>query len=179
MISGIEGVLKSHAERYSQLQIPDVYKLLHQATQGSEHAAFSERHARLLLGKELRSLALSEAYGPFDVISGEGKILRVHLRKYISEGYSIDALFDAFIATSKGFKGNLLMLEESLLIALRLCRHKGLPFKHKEMKDYISAKAKDGYPTVHHSNAYVSAYHPAYRVVDREFLPEEITQRIQ
>jgi hypothetical protein len=46
-----------------------------------------------------------------------------------------------------------------------------LPYARNEVESYVKTIAARGYPVVHHSDAYRSAYRPAYRVVGLDLLP--------
>ena len=45
-------LLRNHFNRYPLMQVQDVYKLLHQAAMGSEHAVVDETNARQGPAKE-------------------------------------------------------------------------------------------------------------------------------
>jgi hypothetical protein len=49
----IETILQDHITRYPRMQIQDLYKLLHQAALGSEHAVLDPESAWLWLAREL------------------------------------------------------------------------------------------------------------------------------
>jgi hypothetical protein len=60
-----------------------VYKLLHQAAMGSEHAAPEEALARAWLDRELSQMGPGPAEGVVDPISPDGEVVRVHLRPFV------------------------------------------------------------------------------------------------
>ena len=45
----------------------------------------------------------------------------------------------------------------------------------EELEDYLTEYQKAGYPMVSHSEQYRKAYRPAYRIVLKRLLPEEMT----
>jgi hypothetical protein len=43
------------------------------------------------------------------------------------------------------------------------------PFRRKDVAEFFEQMAGRGYPVVHHSTLYEEAYHPAYRVIARDY----------
>jgi hypothetical protein len=156
-----QGILAKHQERYPLMQACDVYKLIHQASLGSEHAISNPQMARERLQSELQSRAAPHPEPAIDPISPDGAIVRVHLSAYMAEGGDFDNLLNAFLRTSHEFHGQRETLEEYLRLALSLVP--GLDMLAKNL-------SAQGYPPVHHSEAYRAAYKPAYRVVLKHYL---------
>jgi hypothetical protein len=82
----IEDVLHAHIARYPAMQIQDIYKLVHQAAMGSEHAISSARGPRMWLERELAEMGSGPEETLIDPISGDGQIVRVHLRPFLARG---------------------------------------------------------------------------------------------
>ena len=96
----IEKVLQDHISRYPALQIQDLYKLLHQAAMGSEHAVSDRGSVERWMTRELLEMGTGTAEPLIDPISDNGEIVRVHLRPYMSAGQDPVKLLDAFIRTA-------------------------------------------------------------------------------
>ena len=170
-------ILLEHNARYPAWQVEDVYKLLHQASFGSEHAVADEARARRWLEEELAGLA--SVGGPealLEPIAPGGAVLRVHLRAYAARGLAAELLLDAFLRTARDFRGSAVLLEESWGAALMLAEEGRLPFDAGALREWGERMRGAGYPAVHHSQAYVRAYQPAYRVVAAEYLPAELRE---
>ncbi|MDW8226743.1 MAG: hypothetical protein RMJ60_02985 [Anaerolineales bacterium] len=60
----VESVLLSHFARYPAMGLADLYKLIHQAALGSEHAIRNPEAARRWLNEELASLARTGRTSP-------------------------------------------------------------------------------------------------------------------
>jgi hypothetical protein len=144
-------------------EISDVYKLLYQATRGSEHAVTDPATARAWLSEEIAALGSGPPEAVVDTLPG-GAFARVHLRPYLSEGRSAEALLEAFVETANdpAPAAGLACALESLVRAARDGR---VPWAREEVEEYLAARAAEGHPAVHHSEAYERAYRPAYRVV--------------
>jgi hypothetical protein len=160
-----ESILRAHLTRYPSMQIQDVYKLVHQATMGSEHAMSSLEGARNWMERELAEMGLGPDEPVLDPISEDGQIVRVHLRPFVAGGGASDALLDAFIRTANEYRGDVQILKNYWNIATGIgC------YPLTEMDDFIQSMQAENYPAVHHSPEYERLYRPAYRVVWRKFI---------
>ena len=158
-------ILQEHLLRYPAMQIQDVYKLIHQAAMGSEHAISSADGARQWMARELSEMGNGPDEPVVDPVSADGQIVRVHLRPYGLQGGDTEALLNAFILTANEFRGDLQILEEYWRSAVNM-QH----FLPAEMKSFIESMQTQNYPAVHHSPEFENLYRPAYRVVRRKFI---------
>jgi hypothetical protein len=163
----IETVLHSHISRYPALQIQDLYKLLHQAAMGSEHAVRDPEAARNWLTRELAEMGEGISEPLIDTISADREIVRIHLRPYISTGHAPDLLLEAFIRTANECRGDAHLLEQFWQAAINLEY-----FSTVKMEEFIRSMKTQNYPAVHHSPEYEKLYRPAYRVAALAFCPE-------
>ena len=163
-------LLMEHLRRYPAMQLPDIYKLAHQASLGSEHAIKDHAAAQRWLDQELSQLGEGSAEPVPDPISPDGRILRLHLRPFLAQGGDPGLLLKAFLRTANEFRGSLAELQAHWTDVERLAVEGCLPFTHAEVQEYGCSLAAQGYPAVHHSAAYAAAYSPAYRVVAIDFL---------
>ena len=166
-------ILATQMERYPRLQVQDLYKLIHQAAMGSEHAARDEAAARQWLESELSRLGDGPEEPEVESISPDGAIVRVHLRPYAASGGDPLRLLAAFLGTARKYKGDESRLRRYWDCAEEMCRSGELPFREEELRRFFADMKGQGYPAVHHSKEYAEAYRPAYRVVARAFLTEE------
>jgi len=164
----IENVLHSHFSRYSALQIQDVYKLLHQAALGSEHAVSDPEIARNWLTRELSEMGEGPPEPLIDPISPKGKIVRVHLRPFVVAGHDPDVLLDAFVRTANEHHGDLRLLEQLWQAAIATTK-----FPVEEMEEFIRSMREQDYPAVHHSYEYEKLYRPAYRILALAYCPDK------
>lgn len=170
----IRSILIEHQERYPLWGVQDLYKLLHQAAMGSEHAVLDQTIAREWLYWEIRDLGDGPTEPLVDPIAPKGKIVRVHLRPFLTLGYDPELLLGAFIRTGIEFKGSAKSLQEYKLQAVQMAVDGHLAFTSREIRQFISDVLDAGFPAVHHSPAFVSAYKPAYRVVAKTYLPRQL-----
>jgi hypothetical protein len=163
-------ILLSHISRYPLSEIVDMYKLVHQAALGSEHALKSVEIARARLERELDELSEDPHEPLIDRISPNGRIVRVHLRPYSQSGCPSEILLQAFIRTAKEYKGSVELLKACWSVVEYLATNEVIPTRVHDLRIFFEGMEENGFPAVHHSSKYVEAYKPSYRVVAREFL---------
>ncbi len=156
--------------RYPRMEVQDLYKLIHQAAMGSEHAISSVDVARSWLEREVAELGEGPEEPVVDAISPDGQIVRINLRPYLRSGGDLPALLDAFIQTANEYQGTTDKLRHFGSYARRMAEEGGLPLDPAELASFFDRMEAEGFPAVHHSSAYEEAYHPAYRVILYEHL---------
>jgi hypothetical protein len=166
----VSQLLSSHLARYPAMQLDDIYKLLHQAALGPGHAMDNPAAARKRLDVELAALGNGHAEPAEDIISPDGRLGRVHLRSFVAAGGKPDALHRAFVETANTYPASPDKLAKFCGCLGDLAAAGGIPFKHEEVVAYFDKISRDGYPAVHHSEAFRLAYHPAYRVIAIDLL---------
>jgi hypothetical protein len=169
----MDQIVVSHFNRTPSMKVQDVYKLLHQAAMGSEHAVSDEQAAGEWLEQEMKEMGDGPDDPLLDPISPDGQILRVHLRSFLSAGKNPLTLLKAFIRTGNEWHGSLGKLEEYGNTVIQLARSGAISIPPGETESFLSKMQADGYPAVHHSSDYQRLYRPAYRVVARQFLEEK------
>jgi hypothetical protein len=166
-------VLGDHCRRYPRLQVADLYKLLHQASMGSEHAVSDEEGVRAWLESELATMGAGPQEPLIDPISPEGEIVRVHLRPYVEAGHDPEQLLEAFLRTAREVRGSIERLRRYWEAAERMVLAGQFPFSPDDMDEFMQRMERQGFSAIHHSRIYKRSYRPAYRVVARTFLKPE------
>ena len=151
----------------TNVRIEDAYKWTYQATRGGEHAVPDEESARKWLEGEWRMLGKPNANeAVWEPLCPGGEIGRLNLRPFKINGGKSDELLEAFLASSREFKG-----EESDFVAAwtelgkRLKRKSIGKISHKEWVRLDAEMKKENYPAIHHSKLYDKANKPAYRII--------------
>jgi hypothetical protein len=163
-------ILADQYGRYPRLQVVDLYKLLHQASMGSEHSVSDEAGVRAWLERELATMGAGPAEPLIDGISPSGEIVRVHLRPYVEAGYDPEKLLEAFVRTAREYQGSAEHLHRYGEVAERMAFAGLLPFQPAQIGEFMQRMEQQGFPAAHHSPIYEEWYQPAYRVVARAFL---------
>jgi hypothetical protein len=167
----LRDIVLAQATRYPQMAPEDLYKLLHQAAMGSEHAMTDSAGVRDRLTNELATMGEGTAEPMVDTIAPGGRVVRVHLRPWVAAGRSTDSLLRAFIATARAVPQDTLMLVRYLTVADSMVAEGKLPFTVEPWRAVVTAQRAAGYQAIHHSAGYEAAYHPAYRVVAGGLVP--------
>ncbi len=170
-------ILVDHYRRYPRLQLADLYKLLHQASMGSEHAISDEAGARAWLERELATMGDGPEDPLIDAISPSGEIVRVHLRPYVAAGHNPERLLDAFLRTAREVRGSVERLRGYLEETEQMAVAGRVPLSPDQISELMGRVARQGFPALHHSETYERLYRPAYRVVARAFLKPAIGTR--
>ena len=173
----LKRILLGHVQRYPGLRPQDLYKLLYQAAMGCEHAVQDVAEARTWLEREVRRLHEGPQEPTVDPIAPDGRIVRINVRPYLAKRGDLDRLFAAFIQTAAEFMGSLDVLQRYLSHTEEMEVAGELPFSSNTLKGFFAKREAEGFPAVHHSDAYRRSYRPAYRIVCYDFLPESDTTR--
>ena len=166
----VDQVVSQHFSRYPQMQLEDVYKLLHQAALGPGHAVKDKTDARGRLEAEAASLRDGPDEAVRDVISPDGKLARIHLRPFLAGGGSLDDLCDAFVETANSYPPSMEKLAKFCGCLGDLAAAGGIPWPEQDVIAWVGNIAATGYPAVHHSPKFTANYKPAYRVVSVDLL---------
>lgn len=169
--STIKELLLEEIGKHPHSKVSDIYKFIHQASFGSEHAVKDTIAVRKWMDNEIANLDYSINDKLIDLLSPDGKLVRINLRPFLKKGFDPNLLLDAFIKTANNFKGLVKEFNLYWKEAEELAKASKFKFTAKELKAFFEEKSKDGFPAVHHSKEYEEEYKPAYRVVDLKYLP--------
>lgn len=167
--SAFQQLVQTQLDRYPEMDLQDAYKLLHQAAMGNRHLGVADSLIYNYLAEEMNSIAASETEPLIEYISPDSQVVRLNLRPFKASGGSIEVLFASMKATWDTIEPapDLLARYGNTLAALA----SDTPFTTSDIEHYFSAKEKEGFPAVHHSERYRHHYAPAYRVLLRQYLP--------
>ncbi len=163
-------ILALQFKRYPLMEVQDLYKLIHQASMGSEHAVQDLDGTRNFLEREVHGLTEGPDEPLQDIISPDGRIARINLRPYCALNASLEKLFEAFVRTANEFEGSTLKLKRYCSYAELLTGDDSFSFSHTDLRTFFDQMEVQGFHAVHHSASYTMAYQPAYRVVLHEFM---------
>jgi hypothetical protein len=172
--AAFDRILVHHVARYPRLEVQDLYKLIFQASFGSEHAVADCEAARGGLEREIRALLHGSDEPLVDPIAPDGRLVRINLRPYLAARGDLAALLRAFVRTARQYHGAEATLQRYWSIVEQLAATGLLPFARAELQQFFAKMQAQGFPAVHHSAAYTTAYHPAYRLALYEFLAQTL-----
>jgi hypothetical protein len=155
-------------QRQPETRIEDAYKWLFHATCGGEHAIEDEGMARQWLDREWLNLTTVGIREPaLERLDPKGRIVRIHLRPYKHSGRDREMLLALFVRSAERFRPEKVELRR-VWAALGVELMKRPLSKHLTLSEFrrlTMPLERANFPAIHHSDAYVGAYRPAYRVV--------------
>jgi hypothetical protein len=164
-------LVSRHLARYPLMQLPDAYKLLHQATMGSEHAMKGREMATAWMADELKDLKPGPAEPLVDTLGSPGRFARIHLRPYIAAGFSPDTLVNEFVLTATTARPDTAQLACALAALQAMGTDGTVPWKPDSIAAFVAQRRGARFGAIDHSEAFEEAYKPAYRVVALNLMP--------
>jgi hypothetical protein len=172
-VGNIMVALGTHLETHPLAGAEDLYKFLHQAVYGPGHAIPDREAAAAWMESEIEILGPPhDGELPCEALGGEPPLVRVNLRPFIANGGDSDQLLDAFVASANLERASTRRMDVVLSLATSYVQCAGRGELAPELKILCAELADKGYPAIHHSEPYVEAYNPAYRVVDETLAAE-------
>ena len=178
----VEGFVNRQMQAYPKSRLLDIYKSCFQNYMGAEHLVSDRQMVTAYLDEELNTTSLDDLmpwyYEPCGI---EGNYVRVSLRT-VKEGIiQENLLLDAFIRSANN-------KERPSIDSWREQWHKiigtieqmnlNLP-SYSEDKQFIDSILSAGKYAISHSPEYREAYHPHYRIVERNIFEREIKHKIE
>jgi len=163
--------MQAQLQRYSAMQIEDLYKLVYQATMGNEHLLTDSAAVQAYLIQELASIDTSSVEPLLEEISPDGEVVRLNLRSFKTQNGDRDALFQAMMQTARTFQKSPERLEQYWHDLEQRANSGALAFDAAAMQSFFREMREKGFPTAHHSAVYEEQYKPAYRVILKKFAP--------
>lgn len=157
-------LLLSHFSRYPLMQLRDMVKLICQNEFAGGHLINNSEDSLNRILEEYATLKPSTASEAFEDI-GDG-LCRAHLYALTSPRLSPATLNRLFVATAHSVNGSMERYIQKLRVLRQCCESGALPFSPAKVDAHITeAKSAKSCPLIRHSDAYRTAYHPAYRVI--------------
>lgn len=167
MCKSLREILLAHAGRYPAMEPRDGVKLIYQNEFGGGHLIVNPAQSLARLRAEYEA-APRDPNAPLAENIGNG-LVRVMLAGLDAEEYPLEALNRDFVRSAAAHQGSMDAFLEKLGILRELAGEGAFRFPAQALEDYLELYTASGCPAVSHSETYRAAYHPAYRVVRREF----------
>ena len=178
----IAGFVSRQMETYPQSRLLDIYKSCFQDYMGAEHLVTDRQRVKAYLDEELNTTTLEDLLPwLYEPCGAEGNYVRVSIRT-VKEGIiSADLLLDAFIRSAN--PGNRPSVESwcnRWHEFLEVIDTMNLNYPNYTVdKLFIDSILSVGKYAISHSPEYREAYHPHYRIVERNIFDREILTRIK
>ena len=167
----IEPILASQGAMYPQMEVQDWYKLMHQASMGNRHLGVEDSLIYAYLVDEWGRIEPSTKEPLIEFISPDSSMVRLNLRPFKASGGTTEAVFEAMQHTWDQSQPSEKQLLNSLGELQHAVRRNRLDIPEARLDHFIKQQKELGFPAVHHSERYEAAYQPAYRVLERRFIP--------
>ena len=178
----IAGFVSRQMETYPQSRLLDIYKSCFQDYMGAEHLVTDRQQVKTYLDEELNTTTLEDLLPwLYEPCGAEGNYVRVSIRT-IKEGIiSADLLFDAFIRSANpDNRPSVESWSNRWHEVLEVIDTMNLNYpNYKADKQFIDSILSVGKYVISHSPEYREAYHPHYRIVERNIFDREILTRIK
>jgi hypothetical protein len=169
--SAVATLLQAHIERYPEMEIMDVYRLLHQAVFGAGRPVKSQKAEREWLEREVEITRPETGQPILESVHPEGRIVRLHLRPYLAAKGDPRKLLDAYVDSSKITLGDAAQMSASWDIFRQMIQA-GAPFGERfdarTALHFGRSHAAEAWPASHHSPTILRKYRPVYRVMVAE-----------
>ena len=167
-----ENLIDSHLNRYPDLQVEDLYKLVYQATLGNGHAISDSLEVAEWLKKDLADPDQNTSEPMIDTLGSCGRFARIHLNAYIKSGRRPENIIDAFIKTGALCPADSNAFFCAISVIGKMSANGKLPWGDSRINKFLSEQAKKSYPAVHHTEKFISKYRPHYRIIAIKLIPE-------
>ena len=177
----VEGFVNRQMQAYPKSRLLDIYKSCFQDYMGAEHLVSDRQRVKAYLDEELNTISLDDLmpwyYEPCGI---DSSYYRVSIRAIKESLVSEDLLLNAFIRSANSEKRPSVesWSERWHKIIGTIDQMKlDLP-NYQEDKQFIDSVLYVGKYAISHSPDYREAYHPHYRIVERNIFEKEIKSLI-
>ena len=177
----VEGFINRQMQTYPKSRLLDIYKSCFQDYMGAEHLVSDRQRVKAYLDEELNTTSLDDLmpwyYEPCGI---DSSYYRVSIRAIKESLVSEDLLLNAFIRSANSEKRPSVesWSERWHKIIGTIDQMKlDLP-NYQEDKQFIDSVLYVGKYAISHSPDYREAYHPHYRIVERNIFEKEIKSLI-
>ena len=177
----IEGFVNRLLQTYPKSRLLDIYKSCFQDYMGAEHLVSDRQMVKAYLDEELNTTSLDDLmpwyYEPCGI---DSSYYRVSIRAIKESLVSEDLLLNAFIRSANSEKRPSVesWSERWHKIIGTIDQMKLDMPNYQEDKQFIDSVLSVGKYAISHSPDYREAYHPHYRIVERNIFEKEIKSLI-
>ena len=161
---------------YPESTLQDVYKSFYQDRFGPGHMISDTASARSYLMRELSEMSDASAVY-YEPTGSEGRFVRVYLSTIADSLLTAEQLLDAFIQSANAVQAPQTEWASEWEGIVGVIRKYDLKVNDFEVLQPVLSEAAQNHQAVHHSQAYREAYHPHYRIVEREVLQKILAKK--
>jgi cytidylate kinase/thiamine transporter ThiT len=155
---------------YPKAQSIDILKAIYQNEFGAGHMISDPAVCLKMIEDETAELEKKGDIKIGDYVEHLGNgLARLHLRAILQTGISAQTFAKVFMLTAVRPRGNRDNFLRKVRMLEKLCRDKALSFSEESIAAAVSMWDAGGGGLFRHSDIFRENYHPAYRVVERQF----------
>ncbi|MBX3061515.1 MAG: hypothetical protein KF726_00975 [Anaerolineae bacterium] len=166
--SAVATLIQVHAARYPEIEIMDVYRLLHHAVFGAGRPVKALKAEREWLEREVEITRPEAGQSILESVHPQGNIVRLHLRPYLAAKGDPRKLLDAYVESSKVTTGDAAQMLAHWAVFQQMIQA-GSPFADRfdvrAVRLFGRTRAAESWPASHHSPAILRKYRPVYRII--------------
>ena len=171
----IRATIEHQLTAYPESTLQDIYKSFYQDRFGPGHMISDTASARSYLMRELSEMSDASAVY-YEPTGSEGRFVRVYLSAVADSLITTEQLLDAFIQSANEVQEPQMDWATEWEDIVGVIRKYDLKVNDFDALQPMLSEAAQNHQAVHHSQAYREAYHPHYRIVEREVLQKILTK---
>ena len=169
-MSEITQIIREHLDRYPEMEIGDLFKLIYQNEYGGGYVAVPEESLRKIKA-DYEQITNARRRPKVELLEDIGNgFVRVNLGALDPEKLPFEKLNEAVIATGEKHRGSRASIREKIAEVREHFNEFGFEFEEVTFVLFSSAMEEACYPPIDHSDTYRVLYKPAYRIVRRDLL---------
>lgn len=171
----IAPVVREHLQRYPEAGLADIYSTLLHGALGPAHGTRDSAAAAQWLRAELAALKAGPPEPLVEDIAGDTSVVRINLRTFVALGGNGDSLLAAFLRSGQRVTPRPFRLAHALRELGELADAGALPWSGDSVRRFIGQARVQDHDLLPHSDTYLTAYRPAYRVLARSEVARAIS----
>ena len=163
---------------YPESTLQDIYKSFYQEHFGPGHIISDIASARRYLMRELSEMSKTES-PYFELTGSQGDYVRVYLSAVTDSLITAEQLLDAFVRSANLWQEPTVSWMEKWEAIVSIIQANKMEVQGFETDLPLLTEAARNSQAVHHSRRYNEAYHPHYRIVERNIFERELMQALK
>ena len=163
---------------YPESTLQDIYKSFYQEHFGPGHIISDTASARRYLMRELSEMGKNQS-PYFEPTGSQGDYVRVYLSAVADNLITAEQLLDAFIRSANSRQEPAVSWLEKWEAIVSIIQANKIELEGFETDLPLLTAAAQNNQAVHHSRRYNEAYHPHYRIVERNIFERELRQALK
>ena len=169
----VRSAIERQLVTYPQSTLQDIYKSFYQEHFGPGHIISDTASARRYLMRELSELGETES-PYFEPTGCQGDYIRVYLSVVSDSLITAEQLLDAFARSANSWQKPAVSWMEKWEAIVSIIQANKIELEGFETDLPLLTEAARNNQAVHHSRRYNEAYHPHYRIVERNIFEIEL-----